>query len=52
MTPILGSDWLVCVQVSVLAATLSLLVTGLYGLTLLKMEFRPEWMLDPETECQ
>ena len=51
MTTVLGSDWLL-LQVSVLAATMSLLVTGLYGLTLLKMEFRPEWMLDPETECQ
>ena len=22
------------------------------GITRLKMEFRPEWMLDPETECE
>ena len=35
-----------------MAATLGLLTTGLWGVTSLKMEFRPEWMLDPETECE
>ena len=40
------------VKVGVMAATLGLLTTGLWGVTSLKMEFRPEWMLDPETECE
>ena len=40
------------VRAGVMAATLGLLTTGLWGVTSLKMEFRPEWMLDPETECE
>ena len=40
------------VKAGVMAATLGLLITGLWGVTRLKMEFRPEWMLDPETECE
>ena len=40
------------VKAGVMAATLGLLTTGLWGVTSLKMEFRPEWMLDPETECE
>ena len=40
------------VKAGVMAATLGLLTPGLWGLTNLKMEFRPEWMLDPETECE
>ena len=40
------------VKAGVMAATLGLLTTGLWGVTNLKMEFRPEWMLDPETECE
>lgn len=40
------------VKAGVMAATLGLLTTGLWGMTSLKMEFRPEWMLDPETECE
>ena len=36
----------------ILTVTSMLLGFGIYGMTLLKMEFRPEWMLDPETECR
>ena len=38
------------VKVLVLLTCLSLLSLGLYGITRLKVEFRPEWMLDPESE--
>lgn len=41
---------LVPVKLLVILITSIILGFGLYGLTLLKMEFRPEWMLDPETE--
>ena len=40
------------VKVAVLLTCLSLLSMGIYGMTRLKMEFRPEWMLDPEAECK
>ena len=40
------------VKAGVMVVTLGLLITGLWGVTRLKMEFRPEWMLDPETECE
>ena len=40
------------VKVAVLLTCLSLLSMGVYGMTKLKMEFRPEWMLDPESECE
>lgn len=43
---------LVPVKLLVILITSIILGFGLYGLTLLKMEFRPEWMLDPETECR
>ena len=43
---------MVPVKVVVLLSCLSLLSVGLYGMTRLKMEFRPEWMLDPESECE
>ena len=43
---------MVPVKVVVLPSCLSLLSVGLYGMTRLKMEFRPEWMLDPESECE
>ena len=38
------------VKVLVLLTCLSLLSLGVYGITQLKVEFRPEWMLDPESE--
>ena len=38
------------VKVLVLLTCLSLLSVGVYGITQLKVEFRPEWMLDPESE--
>ena len=38
------------VKVGVMAATLGLLTTGLWGVTSLKMEFRPEWLMDPQSE--
>ena len=43
---------MVPVKVMVLLTCITLLSVGLYGMTRLKMEFRPEWMLDPESECK
>ena len=40
------------VKVTVVITCLTLLSLGVYGMTRLKMEFRPEWMLDPESECE
>ena len=40
------------VKILVILTTATLLGFGVFGITLLKMEFRPEWMLDPETECE
>ena len=40
------------VKVTVVITCLTLLSIGVYGMTRLKMEFRPEWMLDPESECE
>ena len=38
------------VKVLVLLTCLSLLALGVFGISQLKVEFRPEWMLDPESE--
>ena len=37
-------------KTGVLLFTGILLVIGVYGMAHLKMEFRPEWMLDPDAE--
>ena len=37
-------------KLGVLLSTAVLLVIGVYGMAQLKMEFRPEWMLDPAAE--
>ena len=39
-------------KVFTLILTSGLLGVGIYGMSLLNVEFRPEWMLDPETECE
>ena len=38
------------IKVLVLLTCLSLLGLGVFGISQLKVEFRPEWMLDPESE--
>ena len=42
------------VKVGVLAVTLGLLTCGILGMLSLRMEFRPEWLMDPKSEskCQ
>ena len=32
------------------AITIALLIVGAYGMNQLKMEFRPEWLMDPAAE--
>ena len=38
------------VQLLVMLLTLVLLILGAYGTSNLRMEFRPEWLVDPEAE--
>jgi len=38
------------VKIGVIFTTAVLLVIGVYGMAQLKMEFRPEWLLDPSAE--
>ncbi len=40
------------VKVAVLVVTLGVLACGLHGLISLKMEFRPEWLMDPKSESK
>jgi hypothetical protein len=40
------------VKVLVLVVTALLLSCGLYGLISLRMEFRPEWLMDPKSESK
>ena len=40
------------VKLVVMLLTMIMLVSGILGISRLRMEFRPEWMLDPETECK
>ena len=46
------AKWLISVpvKIGVMFSTAVLLVIGVYGMAQLKMEFRPEWMLDPAAE--
>ena len=46
------AEWLISgpVKLGVIFSTAALLVIGVYGMAQLKMEFRPEWMLDPAAE--
>ena len=37
-------------KIGIIFSTAVLLVIGVYGMAQLKMEFRPEWMLDPAAE--
>ncbi len=39
-------------KVGVVASTLGLLACGTYGLINLRMEFRPEWLMDPKSESK
>jgi hypothetical protein len=39
-------------KVAVVASTLGLLAFGTYGLINLRMEFRPEWLMDPKSESK
>jgi hypothetical protein len=39
-------------KVAVVASTLALLAFGTYGLINLRMEFRPEWLMDPKSESK
>ena len=46
------AEWLISgpVKIGVMFSTAVLLVIGVYGMAQLKMEFKPEWMLDPTAE--
>ena len=46
------AKWLISVpvKIGVMFSTAVLLVIGVYGMAQLKMEFKPEWMLDPAAE--
>ena len=39
-------------QIVVIMITAGVFACGLYGMVCLQMEFRPEWMLDPDSESE
>ena len=41
---------IITIKVAVLGVTLVILGLGLWGTILLQMEFRPEWLMDPQSE--